>query len=103
MARQPSPKTKQTKSASQAQGSRSRTGLADRKPTQKTVARKPAGGAARGGTKTAGTKAVRPSADGASGKRTPQPGTAPSGVSEEVLRRWADFKDPAPGLARERR
>jgi RNA polymerase sigma factor for flagellar operon FliA len=100
MPRQPSPKTKETPSASAA--SRSRTGLADRKqPTKKSVSRKSTGGAV--ATKPrAGVVAGkgRGRADGAT-RPTPQPGTAPAGVPEELLRIWADFKSTGSGEARE--
>src|SRR5262249_27621391 len=98
MPRQTSPKTKEQASASAA--SRSRTGLADRKqPAKKAVARKSTGAVATKPRAGVAASKGRAHADGA--KRTPQPGTAPAGVPEELLRIWADFKSTGSGEARE--
>jgi RNA polymerase sigma factor FliA len=100
MPRQPSPKTKEKASASAA--SRSRTGLADRElPAKKAVARKSTGAVATKPRAGVAASKGRPHADGAGTKRTPQPGTAPAGVPEELLRIWADFKSTGSGEARE--
>jgi RNA polymerase sigma factor for flagellar operon FliA len=96
MARQTSPKTKQTKSAASGQSTRARTGLAERKaPVKKvTTTRKNATGVAASHGRVGGKAAT--------GRRVPIPGTPPAGVPEELLRIWADFKSTASGEARER-
>ena len=98
MPRQPSPKTKEKAATTAA---RPRTGLAERKqPAKKAVARKSTSAVARKPRAGIASGKGRANADGA-GRRTPQPGTAPAGVPEELLRIWADFKSTGSGEARE--
>ena len=103
MARQTSPKTKRPKAAASGQASRARTGVADRKePAKKLVARKSTTRVAPpSSSRPVGGKAVRGANGRAGVRRAPQPGTAPAGVPEELLRIWADFKSTASGEARE--
>jgi len=99
MARQTSPKTKQTKAATSGSSSRARTGVAEPKSDGKS-ARRPA-------TKTL-KPLVRPLSRSAKTDASRRKGPAPSadgrpaGVPEELMRLWIEFKDTASPDSREK-